>query len=185
VALADLAARYGAQDALVVTARAEGGPAPEQVTAVRFDARRVGTEQQEGQPTSLPVGPDRPLEAVLALAVEQTQASLDERWKSANLLRFDQGGLMVVSVPIARLADWVAVKQSLERLPEVSAITMQSFARDRVGLEIRYIGDEVHLEQALARLGLALTREGESWLLQPTGASPSQGGQPSATSTAS
>jgi Uncharacterized protein conserved in bacteria (DUF2066) len=186
VALADLAARYGAQDTLVVTARTEGGPEPEQVTAVRFDARRFGREQlQEGQPTSLPVGPDRPLEAVLALAVEQIQASLDERWKSANLLRFDQGGLMLVSVPIARLADWVAVKQSLERLPEVSAITMQSFARDRVGLEIRYIGDEVHLEQALARLGLALTREGESWLLQPTGVSPGQGGQPSATSTAS
>jgi Uncharacterized protein conserved in bacteria (DUF2066) len=186
VALAGLAARYGAQDTLVVTARAEGGPEPEQVTAVRFDARRVGREQlQEGQPTALPVGPDRPLEAVLALAVQQIQASLDERWKSANLLRFDQGGVMLVGVPIARLADWVAVKQSLERLPEVSAIMMQSFARDRVGLEIRYIGDEFHLEQALARLGLALTREGESWLLQPTGVSPSQGGQPSATSTAS
>jgi hypothetical protein len=121
---------------------------------------------------------------VLALAVEQIQASLGERWKSANLLRFDQGGVMLVSVPIARLTDWVAVKQSLERLPEVSAIAMQSFARDRVGLELRYIGDEFHLEQALARLGLALTREGESWLLLPTGGNPSQGGQPSATSTA-
>jgi Uncharacterized protein conserved in bacteria (DUF2066) len=186
VALADLAARYGAQDTLVVTARTEGGPAPEQVSAVRFDARRVGRQQQQdGQPLSLAVEPDRPLEAVLALAVEQIQASLDERWKSANLLRFDQGGVMLVSVPIARLTDWVAVKQSLERLPEVSAIAMQSFARDRVGLELRYIGDEFHLEQALARLGLALTREGESWLLLPTGGNPSQDGQPSATSTAS
>lgn len=186
VALADLAARYGAEETLVVTARTEGGPAPEQVSAVRLDARRIGREQwQEGQPLSLPVGPDRPLDAALALAVEQIQASLDERWKSANLLRFDQGGLMLVRVPIARLADWVAVKQSLERLPEVSEIVMASFARDHVGLQIRYIGDELHLEQALARLGLALTREGESWLLLPTGANPGQGGQPSTTSTAS
>jgi hypothetical protein len=186
LALADLAARYGAEDTLVVTARIEGGPAPEQVSAVRFDARRIGAEQQrEGQPLSLAVGPDRPLDAALALAVEQIQASLDERWKSANLLRFDQGGLMLVSVPIARLGDWVAVKQRLERLPEVTDIAMLSFARDRVGLEIRYIGDEIHLEQALARLGLALTREGESWLLLPTGGNPGQGGQPSATSTAS
>ncbi|HEX5080184.1 MAG TPA: DUF2066 domain-containing protein [Geminicoccaceae bacterium] len=185
-ALSALAARYGAEDALVVTARTEGGPAPEQVTAVRFDAMRVGREQQrEGQPLSIAIGPARPLDAALALAVEQIQSSLDERWKSANLLRYDQGGVMLVDVPIARLADWVAVKQRLERLPEVSEITMQSFARDRVGLEIRYIGDEFHLEQALARLGLALTREGESWLLLPTGGSPSQGAQPSATSTAS
>jgi len=185
-ALADLAARYGAEDTLVVTARTEGGPEPEQVSAVRFEARRIGREQQqEGQPLSLGVGPDRPLDAALALAVEQIQASLDERWKSANLLRFDQGGLMLVDVPIARLADWVAVKQRLERLTEVSEIVMASFARDRVGIQIRYIGDEVHLEQALARLGLALTREGESWLLLPTGRNPGQGGQPSATSTAS
>jgi hypothetical protein len=185
-ALAGLAARYGAEDTLVVTARTEGGPAPEQVSAVRFEARRVGTEQrQAGQPLSLPVGPDRPLDATLALAVEQLQASLDERWKSANLLRFDQGGLMLVGVPIDRLADWVAVKQRLQGLPEVSEIVMTSFARDHVGIQIRYIGDEVHLEQALARLGLALTREGESWLLLPTGRNPGQGGQPSATSTAS
>jgi hypothetical protein len=186
VALANLAARYGAEDILVVTARTEGGPEPEQVNAVQFDAQRFGREQQrEGAPLSLAVSSSQPLDATLGVAVEQIQASLDEQWKSANLLRFDQGGVMVVGVPIARLADWVAVKQSLARLPEVTDVEMRSFARDRVGLEIRYIGDEVHLEQALARLGLALTREGESWLLQPTAASPSQGGQPSATSSAS
>ena len=185
-ALGALAARYGAEDTLVITARTEGGPEPEQVSAVQFEARRIGAEQQlEGQPLSLAVGPDRPLDATLALAVEEIQASLDERWKSANLLRFDQGGLMLVDVPIARLADWVAVKRTLERLPEVSEIAMASFARDHVSLEIRYIGDEVHLEQALARLGLALTREGESWLLLPTGRNPGQGEQPSATSSAS
>jgi hypothetical protein len=184
-ALDVLAARYGAQDTLVVTARTEGGPEPEQVRAVRFEARRVGADQQlEGQPLSLAVGPDRPLDATLALAVEQMQASLDERWKGANLLRFDRGGTMLVDVPIARLADWVAVKQGLERLPEVSDIVMASFARNRVGLQIRYIGDEGQLEQAVARLGLALTREGESWLLLPTGRNPGQSGQPSATSTA-
>jgi Uncharacterized protein conserved in bacteria (DUF2066) len=185
-ALAGLAARYGAENTLVVTASTEGGPEPEEVRAVRFEARRIGTDQQrEGEPLSLAVGPDRPLDATLALAVEQLQASLDERWKSANLLRFDQGGLMLLEVPIVSLADWVAVKQGLERLPEINDILMTSFARDHVCLQIRYIGDEVHLEQALARLGLALTREGESWLLLPTGRNPGQGGQPSATSTSS
>ncbi len=184
-ALADLAARYGALDVLVVTARTVGGPAPEQVTAVQLDARRIGENGRQGQPQTLAVGPARPLEPTLALAVEETQASLDEAWKSANLLRFDQGGLMVVGVPIARLADWVAIRRDLAGLPELSEIVMVSFAQDRVGLEMHYIGDELGLEQALARLGLALTREGESWLLLPTGGNPDQGGQPSATSTAS
>ena len=184
VALGNLAARYGAESTLVVTASATGGPGPEQVRAVRLDARRIGEIQQQGQPLTLAVGPDQPLEQVLGQAVEQMQAGLDEQWKGANLLRFDQGGTMLAGVPIARLADWVAVKRGLERLPEVSEITITSFARDQVGLEIRYIGDQFRLEQALAQLGLALTREGESWLLLPTGGNPSQGGQPSATSTA-
>jgi hypothetical protein len=185
IALANLAARYGSQDVLVVTAQTEGGPAPEQVRSVRFDATRIGRDQQqEGQPLSLAVRPDRPLDATLALAVEEIQASLDERWKSANLLRFDRGGVMLVRVPIAQLADWVAVKRSLEQLPEVGEIVMASFARDQVDLQINHFGDEFQLEQALARHGLALTREGESWLLLPTGRNPGQGEQPSATSTA-
>jgi hypothetical protein len=185
VALANLAARYGAEEVLVVTARTVGGALPEQVTALQLEARRVGESTLESQSLALAVGPARPLEPTLALAVEEMQASLDERWKSANLLRFDQGGLMVVGVPIARLADWVAIRRSLAGLPELSEIVMVSFAQDRVGLEMHYIGDELGLGQALARLGLALTREGESWLLLPTGGNPDLGGQPSATSTGS
>jgi len=186
LALADLAARYGAEDVLVVTARPVGGPAVEQVSALQLDARRIGPgSDQQGVRQTLAVGPAQPLDTALALAVEETQASLDQRWKSANLLRFDQGGRMLVDVPIARLADWVAVNAELTSLPEVSEIVMMSFSQDRVGLEMHYIGDERGLEQALARLGLALTREGESWLLLPMAASPDLDGQQSATSTAS
>jgi hypothetical protein len=97
-------------------------------------------------------------------------------------LRFDQAGLMLVEVPITALADWVGINRGLESLPEVSQVEIASFARDRVRAEIRYIGDQFRLEQALARLGLALSREGESWLLLPTGRNPSQGARPSATS---
>jgi len=115
--------------------------------------------------------------------VRGLQDSLDERWKSANLLRFDQAGLMVVDIPIAALSDWVGINRGLESLPEVSQVEVASFARDQVRAEIRYIGDQFRLEQALARLGLALSREGESWLLLPSGGNPSQGEPPSATST--
>ena len=90
------------------------------------------------------------------LAPEQARGevdSLDERWKSANLLRFDQAGLMVVDVPITALSDWVGINRGLESLPEVSQVEIASFARDNVRAQIRYIGDQFRLEQALARLG--------------------------------
>ncbi|MDF2781135.1 MAG: hypothetical protein K0S96_939, partial [Geminicoccaceae bacterium] len=127
--------------------------------------------------------PGQPLEELLAEAVRGLQNSLDERWKRANLLRFDQAGLMVVDVPIAALSDWVGISRGLESLPEVSQVEVATFARDKVRAQIRYIGDQFRLEQALARLGLALSREGESWLLRPIGRNPSQGEPPSATST--
>jgi hypothetical protein len=182
-ALAALTRRYGSEDVLVVTATplppAEADGAP----AVRLAMERVGGDAQTNPPETLSGRPGQPLEELLAEAVRGLQNSLDERWKRANLLRFDQAGLMVVDVPIAALSDWVGISRGLESLPEVSQVEVATFARDKVRAQIRYIGDQFRLEQALARLGLTLSREGESWLLRPIGGNPSQGEPPSATST--
>jgi hypothetical protein len=144
---------------------------------------RIGHVDQLNPPETVHGRPGQTLEDLLGEAVRGLQNSLDERWKSANLLRFDQAGLMVVDIPITALSDWVGINKGLESLPEVSQVEIATFARGNVRAQIRYIGDQFHLEQALARLGLALSREGDSWLLRPTGPNPSQGEPPSATST--
>ena len=183
-ALTSFAARYGSEDSLVVTAEplpaaeTEGG-AP----GVRLAMERIGLVEQVNPPEVIRGAPGQTLEALLGEAVRDLQASLDERWKSANLLRFDQAGLMVVDIPITALSDWVGINRGLESLPEVSQVEIASFARDNVRAQIRFIGDQFRLEQALATLGLTLSREGESWLLLPIGQSPSQGEPGSATST--
>jgi hypothetical protein len=183
-ALASFAARYGSEDSLIVTAEplpaAESGDA---APGVRLAMERIGLVEQANPPEIIRGEPGQTLEAVLGEAVRDLQASLDERWKSANLLRFDQAGLMVVDIPITALSDWVGINRGLESLPEVSQVEIASFARDNVRAQIRYIGDQFRLEQALATLGLSLSREGESWLLLPIGRSPSQGEPGSATST--
>jgi len=182
-ALAALAARYGSEELLLVTATPKATADPAQAPAVQLTMERIGRVEQSNPPETLRGRPGEPLEELLAEAVRGLQNTLDERWKRANLLRFDQAGLMVVDVPIAALSDWVGVSRGLESLPEVSQVEVATFARDNVRVQIRYIGDQFRLEQALARLGLALSREGESWLLLPTGGNPSQGEPPSATST--
>jgi Uncharacterized protein conserved in bacteria (DUF2066) len=183
-ALAGLTGRYGSEDVLVVTATPLSGTGAEAAPpVVQLAMERIGTVEQSNPPETLRGRPGQTLEELLAEAVGGLQDSLDERWKSANLLRFDQAGLMVVDIPIAALSDWVGINRGLESLPEVSQVEVASFARDKVRAEIRYIGDQFRLEQALARLGLALSREGESWLLLPSGGNPSQGEPPSATST--
>lgn len=175
--LLDLASRYGSQDVLVVSAMVEQPGNAAEVPILRLEARRVGEVERMGEPLSLRGEPGQTLPDLLGEAVTRLQDSLDERWKAANLLRFDEAGLMVVEIPIARLSDWVDINRGLENLPEVSEVDVAAFSQQNVRAQIRYIGDEFSLEEALRRLGLTLSREGDRWLLQPTGgASPSPGG---------
>lgn len=179
-----LAARYGAGDVLAITATPLAGAEATQPT-IEVTMRRIGGVEQTNPSETVRGAVGQSQDELLASAVVGLQDQLDERWKSANLLRFDQAGIMVVDIPITKLADWVQISDGLETLPEVNQVEIATFARGNVRAQIRYIGDQLRLEQAFARLGLGLSREGERWLLRPMGVSPSPGEPPSATSTSS
>jgi hypothetical protein len=192
-ALAALGQRYASDDVMVVIATQRGGGATDAAGAatpaagppvLRLEMRRAGGEQANPAET-FQGAPGQSLDDLMAEAVIGLQDTLDERWKNANLLRYDQGGLMVVDIPIAQLSDWVEISRGLEGLTEVADVEIATFARGNVRAEIRYIGDQVRLEQALGRIGLGLSRKGDSWLLLPTGANRSPGEPASATSTSS
>ena len=146
---------------------------------------RRGGVGEANPPETFVATPGQTLDELMADAVIGVQDSLDEQWKSANLLRYDQRAVMVVDIPIAQLSDWVEISRGLDGLTEVTDVEIATFARDKVRAQISYIGDEVRLEEALGRIGLALSREGESWRLLPTGARRSPGEPASATSTSS
>jgi Uncharacterized protein conserved in bacteria (DUF2066) len=191
-ALAALGQRYGSDDVLVVIATPRGGapgpagegPAATGPPVLQLEMRHAGVEQANPAET-FQGDPGQSLDELMAEAVVGLQDTLDERWKNANLLRYDQGGLMLVDIPIAQLSDWVEISRGLEGLTEVADVEIATFARDNVRAEIRYIGDQVRFEQALGRIGLGLSRKGESWQLLPTGESRSPGEPASATSTSS
>ncbi len=185
IALRRLASRYGAKDAIVMTAAPTADPTGGGQVKMRLAARRVGGTEETGQSFTLEGAPGEPLDTVLRSAVVQLQNNLDEQWKSTHLLRLDTGGLMFVDVPISSLGDWVKINRDLENLAEVSQIEIASFAQQRVQIQIYYVGDEQGFEQALGRLGLSLSREGEEWLLQPRGTSPRFNDPQSGTSTSS
>jgi hypothetical protein len=163
--LAALGQRYGSNEVLVVVATPRGGSA--------------------NPPETFVAAPGQTLDDLMAEAVIGVQDSLDEQWKSANLLRYDQRAVMVVDIPIAQLSDWVEISRGLDGLTEVTDVEIATFARDKVRAQISYIGDQVGLEEALGRVGLALSREGESWRLLPTGVRRSPDEPASATSTSS
>ena len=185
IALRRLASRYGAKDAMVMSADRLNDPATSEQVRISLAAHRVGSAEKTGQSFTLEGAPGEPLDNVLRNAVVQLQDSLDEQWKRTHLLRLDTGGLMFVDVPIASLGDWVKINQDLENLAEISQIEIASFAQQQVQIQIFYVGDEQGFEQALGRVGLTLWREGEQWLLLPTGTNPRLNQPPSGTSTSS
>ncbi|HLT00816.1 MAG TPA: DUF2066 domain-containing protein [Geminicoccaceae bacterium] len=186
-ALEALAQRYGTTDVLVVIATPRGRAAaqaeeaaPSAPPALQLEVRRDGI--QGNPPETVEGQPGQTLEDLMAEAVTGLQDTLDERWKEGNLLRYDQAGSILVEIPIDRLADWVEISRGIEGLTEIVGIEVDSFARDNVRAHIRYLGDEFRLEEALGRIGLTLSREGEPWRLLRMGASRSPGGAVSATS---
>jgi hypothetical protein len=177
-ALETLAQRYGTDDVVVVVATPRGGGAGAAAGAatgappvLELEARRGGI--QSNPPEILEARPGQTPEDLMAEAVAGIQDTLDERWKEANLLRYDQAASMLVDIPIEQLADWVEISRGMEGLSEIVGIEIASFARENVRAQIRYLGDQLRLEEALGRIGLGLSREGESWRLLRMGASPS------------
>ncbi|MGH6945578.1 MAG: DUF2066 domain-containing protein, partial [Geminicoccaceae bacterium] len=94
-ALLALAERYDTKDVLVVTATPVQGTAPNAAPSVRLQTRRVGGVMQVNPPEVVTGQPGQIEEELLAEAVRRLQNSLDEQWKAANLLRYDQAGSMV------------------------------------------------------------------------------------------
>ena len=173
-ALEALARRYGTDDVLVALATPRGGAttaAGGTPPGLEINLRRDGI--QANPPETLEGRPGETLDVLMAEAVVGIQDTLDERWKAANLLRYDQAASMLVDIPIEQLADWVEISRGMEGLREIVGIQVASFARENVRAQIQYLGDQFRLEEALARIGLGLSREGESWRLLRMGASPS------------
>jgi hypothetical protein len=179
-ALRSLAARYGSEDILVMIASVQQEGSAAEVPIVRLEARRVGGVERMNAPWTMRGEPGESLQELLDGAVRQIQDSLDAQWKSEHFLRFDQARLMVVDIPIRELSDWVSINRDLKNLPEVSDVEIAAFSQRNVRAEIGYVGDELRFEEAVARLGLTLSRGREAWLLQPTGANPGVGGLPNA-----
>lgn len=179
--------RYDARGVVVVHAAVESaGQEPDQTPAIAVGAQGFGEVEVPDVAETVRAQPDQTVEDILPEAVARVQAALDEAWKRANLLRFDQAGTMVVDVPLDGLESWVSINQTLRSLPQIGDVELESFSRDAARLRIAYFGDMPRIQAELAGLGLLLTQEeGETWLLLRTGVDPSRGIPFEATPTAS
>jgi hypothetical protein len=161
-ALGRLAQRYDASAAYVVTATLGGdapGTGPVRLQVLGPELNSVAIDEATAEAAG----------DVMEAAVARAAAAIEAAWKRENVVRADRVAVLEVEVPLVDLRGWVQIRDGLEGLPWVRRLRIDELGRRRAALTIEYIGDFPRLEDALADLGLGLTRENGGWRLLPAG----------------
>jgi hypothetical protein len=163
--------RYGAGDTLVARAilgvDPGGGTARVEVYVTRYGS---GLDQKTTVSTfAAEVGESR--EVLLRRAAGEVARQIEDAWKEATVLRFEESAVIAVTVPIDGLGAWLQVRRRLAGVATVRRIDLVLLSRDEVRINLHYIGEPEQLILALEQTDLVLYEESGSWFLEPAGAS--------------
>ncbi len=164
-ALAAIAARYGGGDALI--AHATQGDDGALATVVKRVSAAGSTDilNETFRPN-----PGESQQDLMARAVDDSIAALEEAWKREMLLGgAAQAGALTAEVPITSLGDWLFVRGRLAGLPVIKSSDLLALDRHAAQVEIHFLGDPAKLQLALAQRDLVLRQDGQSWTLQRRG----------------
>ncbi|WP_349237984.1 DUF2066 domain-containing protein [Thalassospira sp. ER-Se-21-Dark] len=171
--LSQLAKRYGADVAVVASAEVSGPEGGEtvDVSVTRYEPN--GAPQIFGVQEKTQAG--ETLDETLVRAAKSVQEQLADGWKRANLINYSTGGSLMVFIPITGLGDWAGIEDKLIGLPVVRNARVIAMSKREVQLSIEYVGSTNQLQTALNQQNLSLSRMGELWFIQPSGADRLQG----------
>jgi hypothetical protein len=93
------------------------------------------------------------------------RAQVEDSWKRDNVLRFDRPQDLVVTAPIASLAEWVELKKRLTGIAFLRKTEIKTLSRNEAVLALSFLGDEEQLAAVLAQRDLALVQDGPGWTL--------------------
>ena len=110
-------------------------------------------------------------EALFGRAAGEVARQIEDVWKEATVLRFEESAVLAVTVPIDGLGAWLQVRRRLAGVATVRRIDLVLLSRDEVRINLHYIGEPEQLILALEQTDLVLYEESGSWFLEPAGAS--------------
>ena len=110
--------------------------------------------------------------ALLERGTDRVVALLEDAWKAANLIRYDEDHVLQATVPIASLGEWVSIQRRLAALAMVAAVEIDSLSLREGRLTLRYHGSADQLRLALDQSDLALTPLADEWVLGPRAEKP-------------
>ena len=171
--ISKLAQRNGVEDSLVAVARLNRAGLRPQVD-VKLSGFGPGAPRSTSS-RNFAAGEGEDEQALLKRAAQAVAASIQEAYKRDNVLQFDRPATIAATVPVSGLADWLAVRDRLSRVPMVRSIDVLTLSRDRADVVLHYVGDQQQLETALAQNGLSLSWGDGTWQMRGTGRSSDAG----------
>lgn len=147
-----VAQRYGGSDIIVAKARLEG------------DDLRV--ESLQGRPGGLRAAPSvgfrkqqgESLKGLMARAVEDTIARLENAWKRRNAIDYSSQSVLRVSVPFSDLRQWAEIRKRLSGVPAIVSSSVTRLKRGQADLVLTVVGRVDQFVQVLAQRNLVLSQ---------------------------
>ena len=166
--LSAIAARYSADDSLVVIATLDEGFGGN-FARVDVAVTRVGATTQAPILLDLAAAAGQDLEALLRQAALATVDAVEDAWIEDHLLRFDQEQVAYFSIPLSGLDDWLEVRERLGRVALIAETQLRQLRREKAEIAVRYFGEVAQLEDALVQRDLIVDEapEQRSGLLRP------------------
>ncbi len=173
-----VAERYDVEQILVAQLRVSGDPAGGWARAEVVGRRYGGLTEQRPIIQSYAQQPGETRSGLFRRAADGLVSEIQEAWKAENLLRFGEQNRLMVTIPVASLAEWLEVKRRLEDVASVVASELAYMTRGSVDLMITYVGSADQLTRALARNDLTLSQDLTQgwWQLTLNAALPPSGG---------
>jgi hypothetical protein len=166
--LSAIANRHGTTDTVVAIAAV--GYHPQQTGPhVRIGVSRHGPTALKGRTEiEVPARSGESADQLLQRAAAETTRLIEDGWKRENLLSLGRASVASVSVPIAKLADWLAVRKKLGEVSVVRRTEIILMSKAEVRFALHFIGEVDQLALALGQVDLQLLREGDLWVLTPS-----------------
>jgi hypothetical protein len=159
-----LAARHGAQGALVVVA--DAGAAAVGGVFVQMQFLRVGAPAPDADwPESVRLADGETPEAAWPRIAAAAAETIEERWKAEVLVREGESGTLRASVPVADLGEWIAIRRRLAEVAAVRRFDVLVLGRGGAIVDIAHEGPAEALRTALAQRDLSLAEEEGMWRL--------------------
>ncbi|MFW5678997.1 MAG: DUF2066 domain-containing protein [Pseudomonadota bacterium] len=169
-ALERIAERYGTTEVVLARLRGSG----EADASLTLEATRHGGASEAPYRSVVRRDPGEPLEASLARAVREMQASFAQRVRERSTVPGGPRETLVVLAPVGDASGWGRLRRDLEGLVEVEASSVRRLTRREAMLALDIAGGTERLQASLARIGWRLVQdEGEGpWRLVPGSAAP-------------